>query len=54
MEEENREQKNTCFNCEHYGYSLFLKCYVCNDGHIVSDADWRKEYNVCDRWEQKK
>ena len=48
------ERKRTCFNCEHYNYSLSLKCYVCSEGHSVSDADWRLKYNACDEWRRKR
>lgn len=47
-------QKRTCSNCEHYVYSLFLKCYVCSEGHSVSENDWRQKYNVCDCWRVKR
>ena len=47
-------QKRTCSNCGHYVYSLFLKCYVCSEGHSVSENDWRQKYSVCDRWRRKK
>ena len=48
------ERKRTCFNCDHYAYSLFLKCYICTEGHSVSENDWRQKYNVCDCWRLKK
>lgn len=47
-------EKRTCFNCENYVYSLFLKCYCCANGHSVGDADWRQKYNICDEWRRKR
>ena len=52
-EEDISPQKKTCFNCEKYVYSLFLKGYVCAEGHLVADTDWRRKYEVCDRWKMK-
>ena len=46
-------RKQTCFNCGNYVYSLFLKCYVCTEGHAVTDNDWRQKYNVCDSWKKR-
>lgn len=49
-EEDISPRRQTCFNCDHYTYSLFLKCYVCSEGHSVSE----KKYNVCDEWRRKR
>lgn len=49
-EEDISQKKRTCFNCRFYQYSLFMKRYLCTQGHLVGESDWRQKYSVCDSW----
>ena len=49
-EEDISPQNQTCNNCRWYQYSLITKIYVCMQGYTITDNDWRKKYNVCDKW----
>lgn len=46
--------RQTCFNCGWFKYSIETKGYICTEGHSVSGQDWRQRYAVCDRWRRKR
>lgn len=46
-------ERRTCMNCRWYQYSIIIQGNACTEGHKVAPADWRRKYEVCDKWAKK-